>query len=177
MRRMLFAVVLALLGFAGSALADGAIVRWGAVVGTQGYEPGVSPDMSVAGIAPAPFWTWIEGGNVALDVATGRVEINIEHASIASSNASTPLGSRMFGATAKRIGIFVCDATATTGDLVFTEPFYLDETASLKYRGSVALLDSCRQRPDQIVFLFANAGGTRYFAFGAAQSSQRSGGH
>jgi hypothetical protein len=73
------------------------------------------------------------------------------------------------GSTQQRAGIFVCDATSASNDVVLTELFYLDDSASLHFRGSVVVPASCRERPNQIVFLVGNAIGTRYFAFGVAQ--------
>jgi hypothetical protein len=46
MRRTIVAASLVLFGFAGSVLAEGTIVRWNSSVGTQGYIPGYSPDLS-----------------------------------------------------------------------------------------------------------------------------------
>jgi hypothetical protein len=186
MRRMIIAAAAAFLALSGLAWADGPnsqwhvdkgpIVRWNAIVGTHGNDPGFSPELRVANIEPGSFWVWVESGTATLDLASGRVAIDMRYASIASSNANTPLGSRM-GSFQQRAGIFVCDATATSGDVVLTEPLYLDDTASLHYRGSVVLPDSCRERPDQIVFLLGNIAGTRYFAFGAAQGLLNSGSH
>jgi len=175
MRKMLFTAAVALLGFAGSALADGTIVRWNAVVGLQGHEGG-GPNLIVGGtFYPNTSWFWVEGGRVQLNLDTGQVQIQIRHVSWAAQGQGindNPIGSPLNGTPFKRTGTFVCDAAGHHNAFtwVSTEVVYFDDTTgSLNYQGRVDVPQACRDYPDQIAFLFGGAGTYNYFAYGTAR--------
>lgn len=168
--RRMFLAVLVLLGFAGSALAQGEIVRWDAVVGTQGE---VNPLAQMVGeFEVSPYLFWVEGGKVMLNLNTGEIKIQIKHVSWASNPGATPIGGPLGGYPIERRGRIVCDARGQHGDpqTVSTEPFSFDDTGSVDYKGVVDLLpDVCSDYPNQIAFLVTGAETYRYFAYGAAR--------
>jgi hypothetical protein len=173
MRRMSVVAAIALLGFAASALAEGTIVRWNAIVGLSGHEAD-SPNLVVGDMVPVVNWHWVEGGKAQLNLATGQVQIQIQHVSWAVHGAGinrNPIGNLLGGyPDFPRTGTFVCDSVGKYGGpiSVHTELVYLDANGSLKHHGRVDVPTLCRDYPDQIAFVFGSAG-TRYFAFGAAQ--------
>jgi len=169
MRRMLLAAAIALLGFAGSAFAQGTIVRWNDVVGLQGHEEG-TPNRMVGDMIPFPYWIWVAGGKVMLNLDTGEVHIQIRNVSWAQNIPGGPLGAVLGGYPFDRRGTFVCDARGANGgpEQTQTEVMYLDKTGSVNYQGTVDVLQICRDYPDQIAFVFGG-GRTRYFAYGVAR--------
>lgn len=173
MRRMSLVAAIALIGFAASALADGTIVRWNSVVGLSGQEAD-SPNLVVGDMYPLVNWIRVEGGKAQLNLATGRIHIQIQNVTWAVHGAGTyrnPIGNPLGGYPEfPRTGTFVCDSVGKYGGpiSVHTEFVYLDASGSLNYHGRVDVPTLCRDYPDQIAFVFGSAG-NRYFAFGAAQ--------
>lgn len=158
-----------------SALAEQTIVRWNSVVGLSGHEAD-SPNLVVGDMYPSANWVRVEGGKVQLNLNTGQVRIQIQNITWAIHGAGTdrnPIGNPLGGYPSfPRVGTFVCDSVGKYGGPVYvqTEKLFLDASGSLNYSGRVTVDDPlCRDYPDQIAFLFGGAGGSRYFAFGAAQ--------
>jgi hypothetical protein len=185
MRRMLIAASVALLGFAGYALADGTIVRWNAVVGLQGHEvdtPNFAA-LTVGPMLPNQSWIRVEGGKVQLNLDTGQVQIQIQYVSWASHGqgiTGNPIGSPLSGYPFQRAGTFVCDSVGRIGGVpqpIQTEAVYLDDTGSLNYKGRVDVPRLCRDYPDQIAFVFGGFNTSHYFAYGAARQLLNSDSH
>ena len=172
MKSLRLGLLVALLSLAGSAWADGAVVRWNAIVGVQGSE-GDSVNMAVANFTPAANWTWVDSGFVTLNLNTGQFKIVMRYVSWAANNpaASEPIGSVLGGANFARRGRFVCDAIGHFGDtqVVETDVFYLDKSGSASVQGSVDLPQICRDHPEQMAFLVGGANSDRYFAYGVGK--------
>jgi hypothetical protein len=172
------------MAFAGSAVADGALIRWNSIVGVTGQDVGQTglqnPNLTVYDLNPAASWIWVEGGHATLNLGTGQFHFVARHISWANNalTASNPIGWVLGSAGFPRQAHFVCDARGAFGGplRVSTVPFYLDNTGSVDLAGTVTLPQLCTDHPDQIAFLIGGANRYNYFAFGAG-AALLTGGH
>jgi len=175
MRRMLFGLAVGLLTFAGSAWADGAIVRWDQVIGNTGTEAD-SPYLIVAGILSSPRWFFVSGGRVMLNLGTGFVSIKIDGISRAHHNPGAPnvMGSSV---ESDARGLIVCNSSERYGTptVIPTDEFVVVD-GDVSYSGVLALTEDCRQNPEDLVFLLQlkRGDGTygTWHAFGADRHIQ-----
>lgn len=167
MRRMLFGLAVGLLTFAGSAWADGPIVRWDRVEGFGAVD--------WTQIHVGPIWAsrgrTVGGGTVMLNLKTGFLSFSIRGMSNANQYANGPLGAAAGGLW---MGTVVCDSTERFGPFAFVDSEAIllkDGTGS--FQGFVVLPEGCKQRPEEMVFLIRHAnpgplyGG--FVAFGAGR--------
>jgi len=175
MRRMFFGLAVGLLTFAGSAWADGPIVRWDQVVGNTGTEAD-SPNLIIAGTLSSPRWFLVSGGRVMLNLRTGFVSIKIDGISRAHHipGSANVMGSSV---SSDARGLIVCNSSERYGTptVIPTDEFVVVD-GDVSYNGVLALTEDCRQQPDEVVFLLQLKRGdgtySTWHAFGADRHVQ-----
>ena len=131
MRRMLFAAAVALLGFAGYALADGPVIRWNAVVGVQGSDS-LSPDLHVPRVPAFTGWISVQSGSVTPNLATGRLATDVRGVSRAYSGGRSSHRPETGRCPICHEGVHRLRRTPLSGDAVPMEATDLDGTASIR---------------------------------------------
>jgi hypothetical protein len=146
MRRILMVAAVALLGFAGSALADGPYVRWSRIEGAQATD-GVNT--TVGPFFYSGRWRTVSSGHATLNLETGLLAFKFSGVSWALSYGPQPLGGPTMLAGSKLIGTVLCNSSvwADTPVLVNTVD------GALAYSGYLNLPAECRTYPKTVVFL------------------------
>ena len=155
-RRMFLTAALALLASAGSAMADGTVIRWDNVAGKA--QDGVILDVAGITSSSRPFVT--SGGRVIFNLNSGTISIYVKglsHAKQFPTGASgpQPIGAYLGPVNNTKVGTIVCNSTSMGGvapTAVDTTVFVLkDGTGS--YQGFIDVPDGCRQYPEDTAFL------------------------
>ena len=149
MRRTLLAVALGLLTLAGSAWADSPIVRWNRIEGVIGAD---LTEIRVGPIFASGRWRTTGSGSAMVNLQNGFLSFRVTGASVAKHYPNGPLGSP---SAAGGIGTVVCNSTERFGPIEWANtPVLTSKTAgTLSFEGFIDLPSSCRDHPEEVVFL------------------------
>ncbi len=173
MRMFLCAIVVLLVSGGVSASEEDSIVKWRRVEGLIGGD--VVP-VYVGPIEGSNRWRTVGDGSVTLNLDTGYLSFRFRGLSPARPYAN-PLGS---SATGPLKGTIVCDSTYPWWQVVWvdTEPIQLTD-GNGSFEGFVSLPESCRLRPELMVFLLRHHNPGQaidgvFVAYGAARTQGHS---
>ena len=169
MRRS-FVIAMMFLVTATGSWAAGPVVRWDRIEGVLAAN---LMEIHVGDIPASGRWRTAGEGGAMLNLRTGFLSFRVEGISWANHYPNGPLGAPATGAV---MGTVVCDSTDPWMVTVDTEPVPMDE-GSGSFVGIIDLPESCRARPEGIVFLLRHAAPGPLFgnfvAYGAGRSIQR----
>jgi len=145
------AVALGLLTLAGSAWADSPIVRWNRIEGVIGAD---LTEIRVGPIYASTRWRTTGSGSAMVNLQNGFLSFRVTGASVANNYLNAPIGSPI-PAGGVSIGTVVCNATERFGPIEWANTSVLTtKTAgSISFEGFIGLPASCRDHPEEVVFL------------------------
>jgi len=161
MRRTLLAVALGLLTLAGSAWADSPIVRWNRIEGVIGAD---LTEIRVGPIFASTRWRTTGSGSAMVNLQNGFLSFRVTGASVAKNYTNAPLGS-LTPAGGQSIGTVVCNATERFGPIEWANtPVLVAKAAgAISFEGFIDLPVSCRDYPEEVVFLIRHTETAPFF--------------
>jgi hypothetical protein len=153
MRRILTALTVGLLTFAGSAWADATMIQWNRIEGVIGAD---LTEINVGPFVASTRWRTTSTGTARLNLDTGLLTFRMKGASAAKNYpGGTALGAPSPAAGMGMIGTVVCNATEKGGRTIewADTPLVTSPGGSLSFEGYISLPASCRDYPEDVVFL------------------------
>ena len=162
MRRMLTALAVGLLTFASSAWADATMIQWNRIEGVIGAD--LTP-INVGPFVASTRWRTTTTGTARINLKTGLLSFSLKGASAAKNYVGgTVLGAPSPAAGLALVGTVVCSATERFGPVEWADTPLLTSTAGgLSFNGFISLPTSCKDYPEEVVFLIRHPDGEPHY--------------
>lgn len=169
--RTIIAIAVGLLCMFVYATADAQMVRWDRVEGIG------AADFSNIWVGPiqASRGRTVGNGRVMLNLENGFLSFAVKGLSNGNQYANGPIGAPWYpGVPEKLMGTVVCDSTQRFAPATWVDtPFVaFDASGGGRYQGFMDVPQSCKDRPEEMVFLLRHADrpGNKFVAYGSGRT-------
>jgi hypothetical protein len=159
---MLTALAVGLLTFASSAWADATIIQWSRIEGVIGAD---LTEINVGPFVASTRWRTTSTGTARINLSTGYLSFRLKGASAAKNYVGgTVLGAPSPAAGAVMIGTVVCNAIERFGSIEWADtPVLTSPGGGFSFEGYINLPASCRDYPEDVVFLIRHTEGAPHY--------------